>query len=190
MSDYLPIDPGSLRTDTKIGCNLYLLVKTSTDSRYILYCRGDAVFENAKREMLLEENIGRLFIKKADQRKYYDYLENNFQDIVSDTRISSDEKTKIIHSAAVNLVKDLFSDPRASNIERTKTFAYNMVDYILKDNKAARSLLKIAVHEYYTYTHSVNVAAVGTLFGQDLGLGVTDIKGLCLHISLASKRRI
>ena len=44
------------------------------------------------------------------------------------------------------------------------------------------SLLKIAVHEYYTYTHSVNVAAVGTLFGQDLGLGVKDLKGLCAGI--------
>ena len=57
MSDYLSISSNSLRIDTKIGCDLYLLVKTSTGSRYILYCRGDAVFENAKREMLLEKNI-------------------------------------------------------------------------------------------------------------------------------------
>jgi putative nucleotidyltransferase with HDIG domain len=45
-------------------------------------------------------------------------------------------------------------------------------------------LLKVAVHEYTTYTHSVNVAAVGTLFGQDLGLGVKDLKGLCAGILL------
>jgi HD-GYP domain-containing protein (c-di-GMP phosphodiesterase class II) len=59
-----------------------------------------------------------------------------------------------------------------------------MVDYVLMDTMAAESLLKIAVHEYSTYTHSVNVAAVGTLFGQDLGLGVTDLKGLCAGILL------
>jgi putative nucleotidyltransferase with HDIG domain len=59
-----------------------------------------------------------------------------------------------------------------------------MVDYVIKDSKAAESLLKIAVHEYYTYTHSVNVAAVGTLFGQGLGLGVKDLKGLCAGILL------
>jgi HD-GYP domain-containing protein (c-di-GMP phosphodiesterase class II) len=184
MSDYLPINSNSLRTDTKIGCDLCLLVETSADSRYVLYCRGDAVFEDAKREMLLEENISRLFIKKADQRKYYDYLENNFQNIMSDARISSDEKTKIIHSAAINLVNDLFNDPRAGNIERTKTFAYNMVDYVIKDSKAAESLLNIAVHEYYTYTHSVNVAAVGTLFAKNIGLGEDDLKGFCSGILL------
>ncbi len=87
-----------------------------------------------------------------------------FQEIITEARIPPDERTKIVHSAATNLAKDLFNDPRAGNVKRTKTFAYNMVDYILKDGKAARNLLKISVHEYYTYTHSVNVAAVGTLF--------------------------
>jgi HD-GYP domain-containing protein (c-di-GMP phosphodiesterase class II) len=186
MSEYLPINSNSLRTDTKIGCDLYLLVlaETSADSRYVLYCRGDAVFENSKREMLLEKNINRLFIKKDDQQKYYKYLESNFQNIISDTRISSDEKTKIVYSAATNLVKDLLEDPRAGNVERTKTFAYNMVDYIIKEGRAAHSLLKIAIHEYYTYTHSVNVAAVGTLFAKELDFGEEDLKGFCSGILL------
>ncbi len=59
MSDYLPINSNSLRIDTKIGCDLYLLVKTGAGSRYILYCRGDTLFETDKRELLLEKNIKR-----------------------------------------------------------------------------------------------------------------------------------
>ena len=184
MSDYLPINSNSLRTDTRIGCDLYLLVDTSSGSRYILYCRGDAVFENAKKEMLVEKNINRLFIKNEDQQTYYEYLENNFQDVIFDKRISPDERTKIVHGAAVNLVRDLFDDPRAGNVERSKTFAFNMVDYILKEGSAAESLLKIAIHEYYTYTHSVNVAAVGTLFAKNMGLGEDDLKSLCSGILL------
>ena len=184
MAEYLPVDLSSLKTDTKVGCDLYLLVKSGTDSRYILYCRGDAIFESSKREMLLGKNISRLFITKEDQQKYYEYLENNFQSIISDTSISPGERTKIVHSAATNLVKDLFNDPRSGNVERTKTFAYNMVDYVLKDNDAAHSLLKIAVHEYYTYTHSVNVAAVGTLFAKSIGFKNEDLRELCSGILL------
>jgi putative nucleotidyltransferase with HDIG domain len=134
--------------------------------------------------MLLGKNISRLFITKEDQQKYYEYLENNFQSIISDTSISPGERTKIVHSAATNLVKDLFNDPRSGNVERTKTFAYNMVDYVLKDNDAAHSLLKIAVHEYYTYTHSVNVAAVGTLFAKSIGFKNEDLRELCSGILL------
>ncbi len=81
-------------------------------------------------------------------------------------------------------VPHVFSPKSALSTEETKAFSHNMVDYVIKDSKAAESLLKIAIHEYYTYTHSVNVAAVGTLFAQNLGLGVKDLKGLCAGILL------
>jgi HD-GYP domain-containing protein (c-di-GMP phosphodiesterase class II) len=119
-----------------------------------------------------------------ESKAFFDYLENNFQLILTDTSIPPDEKSKIVHGAATNLVKDLFNDPRAGNIERTKTFAYNMVDYILHEGIAARSLLKIAIHEYYTYTHSVNVAAVGTLFAKELSFEDKDLKHFCSGILL------
>ncbi len=182
--DYLPISPNSLRTNTTVGCDIYLLAKTTAEVRFVLYCRGDAVFDEAKKNMLVAQKVRSLFIKRDEQQVYFDYLENNFQHIVSDTSIPSDERTKIVHSAATNLVKDLFNDPESGSVERTKAFAHNMVDYVIKDSKAAESLLKIAIHEYYTYTHSVNVAAVGTLFGQGLGMGVKDLEGLCAGILL------
>ena len=182
--DYLPISPSGLRTNTTIGCDIYLLAKTTSEVRFVLYCRGDAVFDDEKKNMLVAQRIKSLFIKKDEQQTYFDYLENYFQHIISDTSTSPDEKTKIVHGAATNLVKDIFNDPRSGSMERTKTFANNMVDYVIKDSKAAENLLNIAVHEYHTYTHSVNVAAVGTLFAQDLGLGVTDLKGLCAGILL------
>ncbi|MFQ5962975.1 MAG: HD-GYP domain-containing protein [Candidatus Scalinduaceae bacterium] len=179
MIDYLPIKLNSLRTDTIIGCDIYLLMNVNGASRYVLYCKGDTVFEDGKKELLVKKNVNRLFVNKDDEQKYYKYLESNFQDIMSDKRIPSDERAQIVHSAATNLIKDVFNDPRTGNIERSKTFAYNMVDYILKDGRAAFSLLKIASHEYYTYEHSVNVAAIGTLFAKNLGLGEDDLKRFC-----------
>ncbi len=184
VSEYLAIGLSSLKTGTKIGCNLYLLVNTATESRYVLYCNEDAVFDNHKKEILLENKTSRLFINNDDKQKYYKYLESNFQNFISDKNLSSNEKTKILFSTATNLVKDLFCDPRPVNIERTKTFAYNMVDYILKEGQAARSLLKIAIHEYYTYTHTANVAALGSLFANELGFGNEELKRFCSGIFL------
>ena len=182
--DYLPISPNSLRTNTTVGCDIYLLAKTTAEVRFVLYCRGDAVFDEDKKNMLVAQRIKSLFVKKEEQQTFYDYLENNFEHIVSDTNISPDERTKIVHSAATNLVKDIFNDPSTGSVNRAKQFASNLVDYVIKDTKAAESLLKMAVHEYHTYTHSVNVAAVGTLFAQRLGLGLKDLKGLCAGILL------
>ena len=180
--DHMPISPSSLRTNTTVGCDIYMLTKTTAEVRFVLYCKSDAVFDEAKKSMLLAQRIKSLFIKKEDQQAFFEYLENNFQHIITDTSIPPDERTKIVHGAATNLVKDLFENPRSGSLERSKVFAHNLVDYVIKDTTSAESLMKIAVHEYYTYTHSVNVAAVGTLFGQDLGLGVADLKGLCAGI--------
>ncbi len=110
--EYFSVNLNSLKTDSKIGCDLYLLAETGADSRYVLYCREDSVFENDKRDQLLEMNIQRLFIEKDDQKKYYEYLENNIHDIISDTKVSHDEKTYILQSTGLNLVKDLFNDPQ------------------------------------------------------------------------------
>ncbi len=181
---YLPIRPDSLKTNTTVGCDIYLLTKTTAEVRFVLYCKRDAVFDEAKKEMLVVQKIKSLFIKKEEQPAFFDYLENNFQLIVSDTNIPSEERTIIVHRAATNLINDLFADPSTGNIERIKVFAHNMVDYVVNDSKAAENLLKMAVHEYDSYTHSVNVVAVGTLFGQKLGLGLKDLKGLCAGILL------
>ena len=78
MSDYLPINPSSLRSETTIGCDIYFLVSTGGTGRYVLYCKEDAVFDNNKKEMLLEQNLDKLFISKDDQHKYFKYLESNF----------------------------------------------------------------------------------------------------------------
>tara|TARA_B100000959_G_scaffold48707_1_gene50073 strand:- start:28 stop:537 length:510 start_codon:yes stop_codon:yes gene_type:complete len=149
--DYMPISPRALRTDTTVGCDIYILAKTSIEVRFVLYCKPDAVFDVAKKSMLLAQRIKSLFIKKEEQKVFLDYLENNFQLILTDTSIPPDERSKIVHGAATNLVKDLYNDPRSGSVERTKTFANNMVDYVLKDTKAAESLIDIAVHEYYIF---------------------------------------
>ena len=90
--DYLPISPSSLRTNTTVGCDIFLLAKTTAEVRFVLYCRGDAVFDEAKKEHACGTEIKSLFIKKDEQKTFFDYLENNFQHIVSDTNIPPDER--------------------------------------------------------------------------------------------------
>ncbi len=34
--DYMPISPRALRTDTTVGCDIYILAKTSIEVRFVL----------------------------------------------------------------------------------------------------------------------------------------------------------
>ena len=184
MHAYFPVTLSSLKTDTIIGCDIYLLVSDNGRSNYVLYCKGDTAFENDKRELLVRKNINRLFVGNEDQRKYSDYLESNLQHILSDEKVKPEEKAKIVYGTATTMLNDVFTAPVHKNIVRSQTFAYNMIDYILSDSRAAYNLLKITSHDYYTYTHSVNVATIGSLFAKDMGLNEKDMKSFCTGMLL------
>ncbi len=184
MHAFCPVTLSSLRTDTIIGCDIYLLVSDNGRSNYVLYCKGDAAFENEKKELLVRKNVNRLFIGRKDQKKYSEYLESNLQHILSDEKIQPEEKAQIVYGTATNTLHDVFKEPVHKNIVRSQTFAYNMIDYILRDGKAAYNLLKITSHDYYTYTHSVNVATIGSLFARNIGLNEKDMKSFCTGMLL------
>ncbi|MFQ5787736.1 MAG: HD-GYP domain-containing protein [Thermodesulfobacteriota bacterium] len=184
MHAFFPVTLSSLKTDTIIGCDIYLLVSDNGRSNYVLYCKGDAAFENEKKELLVRKNVNRLFIGKKDQKKYSEYLESNLQHILSDEKIQPEEKAQIVYGTATTMLHDVFKEPGPKNIERSQMFAYNMIDYILKDGRAANNLLKITSHDYYTYTHSVNVATIGSLFARNIGLNEKDMKSFCTGMLL------
>ena len=184
MIEYIPISLNSLKSDTVIGCNIYILTQKDGDSNYVLYCKGDTLFESQKKNLLMRNNVNRLFIKREDKKHFSLYLESNFQKILSYYDNSPAEKARIIRDTATNLVRDLFEDPRTGNIERTKMFAYNMVDCVIKDPRTADHLIKMASNDYYAYRHSVNVAAIGTLFADSLGFKESELKPFCLGVLL------
>ncbi len=184
MHDFFPVTLSSLKTDTVIGCDIYLLVSDNGRSNYVLYCKGDTAFENEKRELLVRKNINRLFVGNEDQKKYSEYLETNLQHILSDEKVQPEEKAKIVYGTATTMLKDVFKEPVHKNIVRSQTFAYKMIDYILRDGRAAYNLLKITSHDYYTYTHSVNVATIGSLFAKNIGLNEKDMKSFCTGMLL------
>ena len=80
--DYLPVSPNIIKTGTTIGCNLYLRTKSIDNDRFVLYCREDADFEVDKKEMLVKKKVRCLYIKKDEQKNFYEYMENNFNEII------------------------------------------------------------------------------------------------------------
>jgi len=179
MFEYLPISLSSLRSNTVSGCDIYLLVHVEGADRYVLYCKGDDLFDKSKRELLIRKNINRLFINKEDQKKFFDYLESNFQYVLSNGKVSPHERIKVVYNTAINMIQSVFKDPNPENILKSRRFAHNMVEFILQDVSNSYGMLKLHLDEYYTYAHTVNVATMGTLFAHGLGVQKDDLKQLC-----------
>ncbi len=179
MSNYVAIIRSSLVENTKVGCDLYLRNRINGTVKYVLFCRADELFGNDRRIKLIEQNIEKLFIHAGDHKEYFRYQEDNLQTILTDGEKSSKEKSYIVYSVAKHLAQDLLGDPRSgATINRATKWVDNTVKYILRDENAFSNLLKVTSHDYYTYTHSVDLSVLGVLFGKHISLDVHDLNSL------------
>jgi len=93
------------------------------------------------------------------------------QAALRDSALSPSEKAGVVRKSCLLLMERLLESPTAENIHTAKKGLYDVVDLITSEEEMARHLLEITSHDYYTYTHSVNVGILSvsltkTFFGK------------------------
>jgi len=184
--DYIPISLDTVRVGSTVGCDLYIQNYIDGEIKYILYCSGTNAIKSNKIEELLKNQINRLFIRKEEQKKYLKYVESCLKHIINDGQINIKEKVKVIYDVAKNIMLDVFEDPRSGEqAERSKGWVSNAAEFILMNKFALPNMMNMISYDYYTYTHSVNVAVLGLLFSKYLGFKYEEMNalgtGLLLH---------
>ncbi|ODS31482.1 MAG: hypothetical protein SCARUB_03385 [Candidatus Scalindua rubra] len=181
-NEYTAITDNVLVENTKIEFDLYLRT-ISGGPKYILFCRGNEKFSSERKKELLKKKEKRLYISTKDVNKYLEYQEKNLSNIIKDKNKSSIEKSTAVYQTAQVLTKDLMESPRSGvNISRASTWVSNTISHILNDVNTFSSLLRVTSHDYHTYTHSINMAVMGLIFGKHLSLKPHDLD--CLGIGL------
>ncbi len=79
-----------------------------------------------------------------------------------------EEKAGVVKETSLVLMNRLLEDPTAENIQEAKLGIYEMVDCIMSDDNTSRCLLTITNHDFYTYTHSVNVGILALIVAKRL----------------------
>lgn len=90
---------------------------------------------------------------------------------IADKHLDPERKSKIVYLHSVEMMQELLQQPTAENIAHGKEAIFAMSDLILSDDATAFNLLKITAHDFYTYTHSVNVGVTSILLAKELFKG-------------------
>ncbi len=132
--------------------------KIKVKNRLVLYRDQNIVITGKDIENLKANGVENLYIKKEDRKKYREYLEKNLEGILKNPEVDLSVKATYLYESAVNVVEDIFKHPkRGEIIKRSKKVVNHTVDFILSGPDAFVNLLQIRAHDYYTFTHSVNV---------------------------------
>ncbi len=76
---------------------------------------------------------------------------------IHDVNLPPQEKAKAIRAYSITMISNLLENPTAENIQDVKKGIAEVVDLILTDDETSLYLINITSHDFYTYTHSVNV---------------------------------
>jgi HD-GYP domain-containing protein (c-di-GMP phosphodiesterase class II) len=122
---------------------------------------------------------GDVLIMPADIGRYNAYLDS----LLKSTGIDKPEQEKVKRIAMKEnsklVLKDLLDNPRSGEkIKESITMVNTMVDNILDNKGAIYDLLSLRTYDYYTYTHSVNVAVLSVGLGMAVGLPKEQIRTL------------
>ncbi len=112
---------------------------------------------------------------------------DELMEAIHDAKLPPLEKAKAVQAHSFTLISNLLENPTAENIRDAKKGIAEVVDLILTDDKTSLYLLSITSHDFYTYTHSVNVGFLAVslskaLFNKSTGHDMHELgAGFFLH---------
>ena len=167
LSPHFGISLNSLRVETILPFHLYL--RHASTGQYVLYRHPQTPFTEEVLENLRENEVHQVYVPRVERDEYFEYISREIKMVVRDGNVEPEKKARAVYDTTTSIMEDLFSTPRSSRrILQAKVTIHYAVDLILQDEAAARRLLFLTSHDYYTYTHSVNVSLFGTSLAQKI----------------------
>lgn len=156
---YIPIPVDVLAPDQVLPFTLFSRASTGVIKQ--VCAAGEAITAQTLRAW---EQVGVtvLYVNTADHQLYQKFAEKVFNDLAARPDLPAPQKARIyyqtmrelVHEACTsNHIEDMAAGPR-------DTFANGMVSLICEDDQALSGLLMMLSHDYYTYTHLVNVSVM------------------------------
>jgi len=87
---------------------------------------------------------------------------------IHDTTITSEKKAGLVIEHSLVMMQNLLEKPSTFRINEAKKGISEIINLILQDDNTTYYLININSHDFYTYTHSVNVGILGVTLAKAL----------------------
>lgn len=87
---------------------------------------------------------------------------------IEDKSLSPDAKSRAVYNHSLQLMSRMLESPTAENLHTSKLAIKSVTDLILRDDETAYNMLRITSHDFYTYTHSVNVGITSIMLAKEV----------------------
>lgn len=166
---FLKVRLQSLNSSEPIPFDLYVLI----NSKQILYTRkGD--FLTADKLSKFETKAPDAFFLKNEDRAAY---KKNVGDNLRSSKLDPKQKAIILRESSLTLVEELFESPDIKRaLEESKEIIGQFVDLMGEAPEAMAHLIGLSSHDFYTYTHSLDVGIYSLGLAQVAGFSRKELQ--------------
>ena len=112
-----------------------------------------------------------IVIRNDEIPLYREYIKKIAVEYTNNDEYPLDSKYSIIRENSKLIIKDILNDPRSGDVaQKARELVETLTGSILDNQANFYNLLKISTHDYYTYTHSLNVCSLSIGLGTQLKL--------------------
>jgi HD-GYP domain-containing protein (c-di-GMP phosphodiesterase class II) len=119
-----------------------------------------------------------LYVDTADHRLYQRYAETALNELLACTDLPGKRKAEIYYKTTRELVHEACTSNNLDDLvgEHRNNFANNLASLICTDEATRDGILVMLCHDYYTYTHMINVSVM--------------VSALAYRLSITDRRRL
>ncbi len=154
-------------------------------NRFIIESKEDLnkIIESGLKEISIDTSLGHAVqeiesishetppVKPPDEWKPDKDINDELKEAIHDKHLPPEKKAKAVYKNSIDLMSKLLESPTAEAIGEGKEGITHVVDLILKDDDTTSYLMDITSHDFYTYTHSVNVGILSVSLAKKLYKG-------------------
>ena len=147
-----------IQINEKTSFDLYIKRKDKLE----LYLEKDSVYTPEHHEEIQQKGITQFYFRGKDRKKLDKYTLDHIDKILSNPDVPSNIKADAFYRTSADTMKQAFDDPQAEHLDGIKKSVKPMLKNIMQNEKILKDLFTITKHDFYTYTHSVNVGIFAT----------------------------
>jgi HD-GYP domain-containing protein (c-di-GMP phosphodiesterase class II) len=156
VSDVLPVD-------------MYL--RPSENAPPILYRERRVALPPDEVERLAARGVETIYIPKGQISDYHQHLRENVNTVIADENVPLERRAQFLSETGRGMLDEVFrAGSTQKAVEAANDISGYMTELLARNQMLVSDLLEVLRHDYYTYTHSYNVATYAVLLAQGLGI--------------------
>ena len=120
-----------------------------------------------------------LYIALEGREDFDEYCIAHIDKFAGNSHMTFATRSNLVLKKAESIMDDMFENPESlGNVKESQQLVDDMVEVIVQEDFAVKSMMEIASHDYYTHTHSINVSIYALSLGKHLNMSSKELKNL------------